>query len=544
MQKKNPASSRGQATELKRYFAKRVTDQVRHVIGIWRLVVDENWPTHRLEDLLESTKKLIRYAQHFQEESHLKLARAIALSLETIMDAGGEPDQMIIDELTNTIEQLSGTALRKNDSVPSSQQAITPKKSIYVAMTDAELAHKLQRQLEFFGFRTVITQTGDEFKEKLKTQEPAAIIMDVNLEQQFMYGIELINEYLESNAPDVETIFYSDQDADIHTLLMASRAKARYFHNKNIEMSKIVEEIEDITDVSPETPYRVLVVEDSKTQAFRIEQILNNSGMITKAILDPMLIMDALEDFQPEIILMDMYMPVCNGMELANVIRQQPRYVSIPIVFLSAEDDLEKQFDAMSKGGDDFLTKPIKANHLITAVRTKGQRARQLLALVNQDSLTGLLNHTSILRELQNEVNKARSKGTPLCFAMIDIDHFKNINDTYGHPVGDRVIKNLAMFLKQRLRKTDFIGRYGGEEFAVVLTNTALRDAYTIFDEIRKRFSQLKQSSDKKDFHVTFSCGVVEMDDVNYKNMTVVCDEILYDAKRGGRNRVCHRQEL
>ena len=544
MQKKNPASSRDQATELKRYFAKRVTDQVRHVIGIWRLVVDENWQTHRLEDLLESTKKLIRYAQHFQEESHLKLARAIALSLETIMDAGDEPDQMIIDELTNTIEQLSGTALRKNDSVPSSQQAITPKKSIYVAMTDAELAHKLERQLEFFGFRTIITQTGDEFKEKLKTQEPAAIIMDVNLEQQFMYGIELINEYLESNAPDVETIFYSDQDADIHTLLMASRAKARYFHNKTIEMSKIVEEIEDITDVSPETPYRVLVVEDSKTQAFRIEQILNNSGMITKAILDPMLIMDALEDFQPEIILMDMYMPVCNGMELANVIRQQPRYVSIPIVFLSAEDDLEKQFDAMSKGGDVFLTKPIKANHLITAVRTKGQRARQLLALVNQDSLTGLLNHTSILRELQNEVNKARPKGTPLCFAMIDIDHFKNINDTYGHPVGDRVIKNLAMFLKQRLRKTDFIGRYGGEEFAVVLTNTALRDAYTIFDEIRKRFSQLKQSSDKKDFHVTFSCGVVEMDDVNYKNMTVVCDEILYDAKRGGRNRVCHRQEL
>ncbi len=129
---------------------------------------------------------------------------------------------------------------------------------------------------------------------------------------------------------------------------------------------------------------------------------------------------------------------------------------------------------------------------------------------------------------------------------MIDIDHFKSINDTYGHPVGDRVIKNLAMFLKQRLRKTDFIGRYGGEEFAVVLTNTRLRDAITIFDEIRKRFSQLKQSSgnSKKDFNVTFSCGIVALDESNHERMAVECDEILYDAKRGGRNRVSHRQPL
>jgi PleD family two-component response regulator len=167
-------------------------------------------------------------------------------------------------------------------------------------------------------------------------------------------------------------------------------------------------------------------------------------------LIEPIQAMAELADFQPDLIILDMYMPACTGTELAKVIRHNDRYVSVPIIYLSAEDDLDKQLDAMSEGGDDFLTKPIKPRHLITTVRNRAARARNLKARMVRDSLTGLYNHTHILQLLEDCSFRARRENKPLSFAMLDIDHFKRVNDSHGHPMGDRVIKSLALFLKQR----------------------------------------------------------------------------------------------
>jgi diguanylate cyclase (GGDEF)-like protein len=234
-----------------------------------------------------------------------------------------------------------------------------------------------------------------------------------------------------------------------------------------------------------------------------------------------------------------MYMPACTGTELAKVIRHNDRYVSVPIIYLSAEDDLDKQLDAMSEGGDDFLTKPIKPRHLITTVRNRAARARNLKARMVRDSLTGLYNHTHILQLLEDCSFRARRESKPLSFAMLDIDHFKRVNDSHGHPMGDRVIKSLALFLKQRLRKTDFIGRYGGEEFAIVMPDTDLEAAYAVLDEIRQRFAEIHYPAQPQDLWCTFSAGVVEMsENSDSLLMASQADEALYRAKDAGRNRV------
>ena len=211
----------------------------------------------------------------------------------------------------------------------------------------------------------------------------------------------------------------------------------------------------------------------------------------------------------------------------------------IPIVFLSAEEDKEKQVSAMGFGADDFISKSEEAKYLVAEIKARGRRARELVTLMHRDSLTGLLNHTRILKHLHQEIDKALSSGTPLCFAMVDIDHFKSVNDTYGHPEGDRVIKRLAMFLKQRLRKSDFVGRYGGEEFAIVLTNTTVEDAKVFLNDIREQYSKFRYHSSKGEFTSTLSCGIAELTEQNQNFITVSADEALYDAKRGGRNRVC-----
>jgi diguanylate cyclase (GGDEF)-like protein len=193
----------------------------------------------------------------------------------------------------------------------------------------------------------------------------------------------------------------------------------------------------------------------------------------------------------------------------------------------------------MGEGGDDFLTKPIKPRHLIATVRTRASRARNLKARMVRDSLTGLYNHTYTLQLLEDAASRARRDGRPLTFAMLDIDHFKKVNDNYGHPMGDRVLKSLALFLKQRLRKTDHIGRYGGEEFAVVLPDTDAASAHRLLDEIRRRFAEIPYPAQPRDLTCTFSCGLAQLEDhLDAASLSARADQALYAAKRAGRNQV------
>ena len=321
--------------------------------------------------------------------------------------------------------------------------------------------------------------------------------------------------------------------------LAAVRAGGLEFFTSAIDASSLLEKIEIFTRTAHYEPFRVLIIDDSRAQATHTERVLNNAGIITQTLNEPIQAIAYLAEFQPDLIILDMYMPECMGTELAKVIRQHERYVSVPIIYLSAEDDLDKQLDAMNEGGDDFLTKPIKPSHLIATVRTRAERARNLKARIVRDSLTGLYNHTHSLQLLEDASSRARRDGKPLCFAMIDIDHFKKVNDTYGHPMGDRVIKSLALFLKQRLRKTDHIGRYGGEEFAVVLPDTCAEDALKVLNDIRQRFAEIHYPAQPADLSCTFSCGIAELTpDADIKSLTQQADEALYRAKHGGRNRV------
>jgi len=193
----------------------------------------------------------------------------------------------------------------------------------------------------------------------------------------------------------------------------------------------------------------------------------------------------------------------------------------------------------MSLGGDEFLQKPIQPEHLISAVKSRVIRYRALRALMVRDSLTGLLNHTSFKERLRTEVLRAHRLGHTLSVALLDIDFFKKVNDTYGHPAGDRVIKNLARLLKQRLRGADIIGRYGGEEFAVALPDTPLDGAVKALDNIRASFEAIEQFAGEHTFRTTLSAGVTECTgSCDGETLIQRADEALYAAKHGGRNQV------
>lgn len=337
---------------------------------------------------------------------------------------------------------------------------------------------------------------------------------------------------------DVFSILYISDSGDFSLRMAAIRTGADAYFVLPLDIGRLVDKMDSLITNISEPPFHILLIDDDPEQIAYYAFILQQAGMITSVATDPEKVLQILVEAKPEIILMDMYMPVCTGTELAAIIRQQEAFVNIPIIFLSVENNLDKKLEAYRFGADGFLSKPIKPEHLLSIIRTKAERNRNLRFLMERDSLTGLLNHSNLKENITLEILRAKRVNSVLCFAMIDVDHFKNVNDTYGHPVGDRVLKSLARLLQDRLRRTDIIGRYGGEEFGIILLNTDGENAKRVMDEVRENFSRIKHKSDGEAFYVTFSCGIACFPSfTEAKEMNAAADKALYSAKESGRNK-------
>lgn len=304
-------------------------------------------------------------------------------------------------------------------------------------------------------------------------------------------------------------------------------------------LQTIVAKLLEFNDPAEVEPFRVLIVEDSMTATRMIERALQEQSVLTHAVSDPFRLVETVQEFRPDLLLMDMYMPNCTGVEATRVLRQYEHLLSLPIVYLSGETDVGLQVEALRLGGDHFLTKPFNPVFLNAIVKSKIERYRALRRSIHLDSLTGLLNHTAAKSALDGAIAIAERSGKPMSVVMIDIDHFKRVNDTYGHPVGDQIIRSLAWLLKQRLRRSDIIGRYGGEEFLIALPGVNAEQAFTIVDRIRQDFNRIRHPHSSGEFSQSFSGGIAHFPRLKTGDELVnAADEALYDSKHGGRNRL------
>ena len=416
--------------------------------------------------------------------------------------------------------------------------AVVENRLIWLVQLDRMVVADLAAQLGYFGYLVQAYESAPVPRAQAGTSMPSAIITSADVLEADRCGYEWIASGGAAQGQAPPLIVISSQ-GDFGSRLRAARAGAAAYFVWPITTVTLIDKLDALAVRSTEKPYRILIVDHDPIVASSFAETLCQAGMHTVVVTDPIEIMQPLAEFRPDMILMDMHMPSCNGLDLAAVIRQQEEYVGIPIVFLSAEASMDKQLEAMRLGGDDYMITPITPEHLIAAVTSRVLRSHTLRGFMVRDSLTGLFNHTTTKEHLEIELARARRSQSPLSLAIIDLDRFKLVNDSYGHASGDRVLKSLARLLRERLRKSDIIGRYGGEEFAIVLSGTDGPTAAMVVDQIRASLAQIRQQADGHAFTVTCSCGIACFADYpDTSKLTEAADKALYAAKRGGRNRV------
>ena len=402
---------------------------------------------------------------------------------------------------------------------------------------DATTVVETVRQLGYFGYVVRVLTTLPALLEAVRVTPPHVVLLETAALGDTA-EIATLTALIELHPPLVTAIFVVGPDNLAARLRVARSGGAGYFPLP-LDLSRLLAKLD--TPALPLTPdpYRILLVDDDPAMIRFYSRILGRAGMITRAVLNPFTVFTALQDFYPDLILMDLYMPECSGPELAAVIRDEESFIGLPVVFLSGESDRGKQLAALQLGGDDFLTKPIAPPHLVAAITNRVERARTLRRFLARDSLTGLLNHTTSKERLTAELARSARQASPLAFAFLDIDHFKAVNDSYGHTAGDQVIRNLARLLQGRLRRSDLVGRYGGEEFAVILPDTGRARAVELLDDLRTRFAAIEQRADGAIFHTTFSCGIAGVPPFcTAPALIEAADQALYHAKQQGRNRI------
>ena len=409
---------------------------------------------------------------------------------------------------------------------------------VYLCDDEPLVLDQLIGQLRCYGYRCRRFADPVALHEAVRARRPDALVLDIDFPSGHSAGTELLARMREEDGAAVPTIFLSARD-DFNARLRAVEAGGEAYFHKPAQATELVAVLDALTRQQVPDPLRVLVVDDELEVAEYHSIVLQNAGMITRVIDAPGRVLQLLAEFRPDLVLLDMYMPLCHGRDLAKLIRQVPDHVGLPIVFLSSETDRARQFDAMRIGAEGFLTKPVNPEDLVAAVAIRAERMRTLRSLLARDSLTGLLNHTAIAQMLASTVASAMRFGASLSFVMLDIDHFKQVNDRYGHPAGDQVILALSRVLRQRLRASDVIGRYGGEEFAIVLPDTEVGQAARLLDALRSDFARLEFGAEDGSFRVTFSAGLAGCP--QYGSMEALldaADRALYRAKHQGRDRI------
>ena len=527
---------------LKSKFVTRVSLELEQFTARFREVAGESVSAELAREGYEWLHRLAGSAGTFGFQTLGHQARELELQLKTVAEEQLPSNVLGVDFL----QQLEGlqaflTADAGSSAIPVLDNAVAdpmegPRQRVDLIEADADIADELVSGLSRYGYDVTTYPNPEAFEATRHSRQSgvAATIVDAS----FLDDLASVDQ--SGSTRLIRSLIYLSKEESFDIRYRIAEAGAGGFFTVPVDVPALADRIEQLNEEWQDTAGgKVMIVDDDEQLAEHYRLVLTAGGVEVKTVTRPDEVVLQLAEFRPDVLLMDIHMGRYSGVSLARLIRFQPEWLGLPIVYLSSEQDRDEQIAALAQGADDFIEKPISDQRLVNVVRARCTRARQLAKLATRDGLTGLFKHSLVKQELSKEFDRCRRHGAIATVAMLDLDHFKSVNDTFGHATGDTVIRALANLLRHRLRKTDVIGRYGGEEFVVILPDCSLAKAEPILQDVCDQFSGLVFGYQSADFRVTLSAGAASLADfVNADAALEAADQALYQRKSRGRNGV------
>ena len=409
---------------------------------------------------------------------------------------------------------------------------------LLIVEPDRELAERLALEATGRGMRTVTTHDVESARRAAAATEVDAAIVDCS-PGEAAPALGLLRA-LADRDPPVPVVVLTASDAFTDRVEVA-RLGGRGFLRKPLPPARVLDAVEPLLAPPPGHESVVLAVDDDPAVLDAVRRVLGGAGIRVETLAEPLRFWEALEAQPPDVVLLDVEMPGVDGIDLCRVLRNDPRWKSVPVVFLTARADgatVRRVFDA---GADDFVAKPFVGPELSARIHNRLERVRLQRSVAETDLLTGVANRRGSEPVLDRFLRLAAREGDPLAFGLVDLDRFKQVNDRYGHAMGDEVLARVARILLRRFRAEDVVARWGGEEFVVAMFGMDRADGV-------QRLAEALEVLREERFHlpgdgtfgVTFSAGVAEFptDGGDVQALYRAADAALYAAKAAGRDRV------
>lgn len=413
------------------------------------------------------------------------------------------------------------------------QDAGVRRPRLVIVDENAEFRDRVATEARSLGIEVVGVQSAGEARGLLSSAN--ALILDLAVADA---GLSFLEEIHQSH-PALPVVVISDGDA-FQDRVDAARLGGRGFLQRPVRPAQLFDVLRDALVVSRDELPTIVAVDDDPTVLSLITSLLEPMGAHVVKCVDPLRALSFLVEFAPDLVMLDVDMPELNGIELCRVLRNDPRWAAVPILFLTARDDPDNVTRMFEAGADDFVRKPVTGAELLARVRNRLERTRMLRLAADVDSLTGIATRRRGIEVLERFFRLAQRQRQPVSLAAIDLDHFKQVNDRFGHLIGDMVLRRVASLLAGFFRGEDVVARWGGEEFVIGMyampADAAVRRLESALAKLATEVFEAGEST----LTVSFSAGVAEFpaDGDEWTSLYRVADDALSRAKAAGRSRV------
>lgn len=460
-----------------------------------------------------------------------RLAREAEDLLEGDQPLGGEQAGRLAELVAALRAELARPVGAPASSAPVHPGPAAP--LVLLVDADSALAARLEAEARQRGLRAVRATTLAEARAQIAAARPDVALLDLALEDEG--GLQLL-DLLADLDPPVPAVVLTERHGFQDRVEVARRG-GRAFLIKPAAPEAVLDAVAGALR-QPELQSTVLAVDDDRSVLGSITAHLAPRGVRVEALADPHRFWEVLDAISPDVVVLDVDMPGVNGLELCRVLRNDPRWRSVPVLFLTARSDPDTVAGVFAAGADDYVSKPILGPELVHRIANRLERVRLMRHLADTDALTGVANRRRATEQLDQLLRIAARQARAVSVALIDLDHFKRVNDERGHAAGDEVLRRVARVLCGHFRVEDVVARWGGEEFVVGLFGMEKHDGVKRLDLLRERLRAERFGGPEAEFSVTVSAGIAQYpaDGRSVDALLQAADTALYRAKHAGRD--------